>query len=91
MPSVRWILILSQINQNVFSKLFFSFSTETKFEITRELHYSRVDLETFIWKEVAKMFDFQKCENLSEKIETIIETNDNMALSFVSDIIKERL
>ena len=68
----------------------FRFSTETKFEITRELALQQGRLQKLSSeKKSTKMLDFQKnAKNLSEKIETIIETNDSRALSFVSDIIK---
>ena len=70
----------------------FQFSTETKFEITRELalqqgHLQKLSSE----KKSTKMIEFQKnAKNLSEKIETIIEANDSRALSFVSDIIERK-
>ena len=68
----------------------FKFSTETKFEITKELALQQGRLQKLSSeKNSTKMFDFQKnAKNLSEKIETIIETKDSRALSFVSDIIK---
>ena len=68
----------------------FRFSTETKFEITRELALQQGRLQKLSSeRKSTKVFDFQKnAKNLSEKIETIIETKDSKALSFVSDIIK---
>lgn len=68
----------------------FRFSTETKFEITKELALQQGRLQKLSSeKKSTKMFDFQKnAKNLSEKIENMIETNDSRALSFVSDIIK---
>ena len=68
----------------------FKFSTETKFEITKELALQQGRLQKLSSeRKSTKVFDFQKnAKNLSEKIENIIETNDSRALSFVSDIIK---
>ena len=68
----------------------FQFSTETKFEITKELALQQGRLQKLSSeKNSTKMFDFQKnAKNLSEKIEIIIETKDSRVLPFVSDIIK---
>ena len=68
----------------------FKFSTETKFEITRELAVQQGRLQRLTSeKKSNKMFGLQEnAKNIAEKIETLIESNDSRALSFVSDIIK---
>ena len=68
----------------------FKFSTETKFEITRELAVQQGRLQRLTSeKKSNKMFGFQEnAKNIAEKIEKLIESNDSRALSFVSDIIK---
>jgi hypothetical protein len=68
----------------------FKFSTETKFEITRELAVQQGRLQRLTSeKKSNKMFGFQEnAKNIAEKIENLIESNDSRALSFVSDIIK---
>ena len=68
----------------------FKFSTETKFEITRELAVQQGRLQRLTSeKKSNKMFGLQEnARNIAEKIETLIESNDSRALSFVSDIIK---
>ena len=69
----------------------FSFNTETKFEITRELALQQGRIQKLASEKTStRMFDFQEnAKNLSEKIEKLIETNDSKALSFISDIIKK--
>ena len=68
----------------------FKFSTEAKFEITRELAVQQGRLQRLkSEKKSNKMFDFQEdAKNMAEKIESLIESNDRRSLSFVSDIIK---
>ena len=68
----------------------FRFSTETKFEITKELALQQGRLQKLSSeKKSSKVFDFQQnAKNLSVKIENLIESNDRRALSFVSGIIK---
>ena len=68
----------------------FRFSTETKFEITRELAVQQGRLQRLTSeKKSNKMFGFQEnAKNIAEKIENLIDNNDSRALSFVSDIIK---
>ena len=68
----------------------FKFSTETKFEITRELALQQGRLQRLTSeKKSNKMIGLQEnAKNIAEKIETLIESNDSRALSFVSDIIK---
>ena len=68
----------------------FKFSTEAKFEITRELAVQQGRLQRLkSEKRSNKMFDFQEnAKNIAEKIESLIESNDSRSLSFVSDIIK---
>ena len=68
----------------------FKFSTEAKFEITRELAVQQGRLQRLkSEKKSNKMFDFQEdAKKIAEKIESLIESNDSRSLSFVSDIIK---
>ena len=68
----------------------FKFSTEAKFEITRELAVQQGRLQRLkSEKKSNKMFDFQEdAKNMAEKIESLIESNDSRSLSFVSDIVK---
>ena len=68
----------------------FRFSTETKFEITKELALQQGRLQKLSSeKKSTKIFDFQQnAKNLSVKIENLIESNDSRTLSFVSGIIK---
>ena len=71
----------------------FRFSTETKFEITKELAVQQGRIQKLTSeKRSTKMFSFQEnAKNLSEKLENIIETNDSRALSFISDIVKKEV
>ena len=68
----------------------FKFSTEAKFEITRELAVQQGRLQRLkSEKKSNKMFEFQEdAKNMAEKIESLIESKDSRSLSFVSDIIK---
>ncbi len=68
----------------------FQFSTETKFEITKELALQQGRLQNVSSKKKStKMFDFQEnAKNLASKIEILIESNDSRAVSFVSGIIQ---
>ncbi len=67
----------------------FRFSTEAKFEITRELAIQQARLQKLLSKKnSAESFSFQEnAKTLSEKIERIIETNDKRTFSFISDIL----
>ncbi len=71
----------------------FRFSTETKFEITKELALQQGRLQKLISeKRSTKMLSFREnAKNLSENIENIIETNDTRALSFIADIVKREV
>ena len=68
----------------------FRFSTETKFEITRELALQQGRLQKLTSeKRSAKALSFQEnAKNLSDKIENLSENNDSRAMSLISEIIK---
>lgn len=68
----------------------FRFSTETKFEITKELALQQGRLQKLVYeKKSTKMNEFQEnARNLIENIENLIETNDSRALSFISNAVK---
>ncbi|MDC3107707.1 hypothetical protein OA416_00730 [Paracoccaceae bacterium] len=68
----------------------FTFSTETKFEMTKELAVQQGRIHKLLSeKKLTKIFSFQESsKKLTEDIENLIETNDSSALSFISDIIK---
>ena len=68
----------------------FRFSTETKFEITKELAVQQGRIQKLLSeKKSAKLYSFQEnSKKLTEDIENLIETNDTRALSFITDIVK---
>ncbi len=68
----------------------FKFSTDTKFEITRELALQQGRMQKIAsGNNSTKMYDFQESsKKLTEEIENLIETNDSSALSFIADIVK---
>ena len=68
----------------------FRFSTETKFEITKELALQQGRLQNLVLeKKSNKLIVFQEiATELSGKMENLIETNNTKALSFISEIIK---
>ena len=68
----------------------FKFSTETRFEITKELAVQQGRIQELMSeKKSAKMYSFQESsKKLVEDIENLIESNDRKALSFISDIVK---
>ena len=69
----------------------FRFSTETKFEITKELALQQGRLQKLKFeKKTPKMDSFQEnARNLFQKIEDLVETKDSKALSSVSEIIRK--
>tara|TARA_Y100001968_G_scaffold324354_1_gene363504 strand:+ start:1448 stop:2077 length:630 start_codon:yes stop_codon:yes gene_type:complete len=69
----------------------FRFSTETKFEITKELALQQGRLHKLKFEKMThEMVSFQEnARNLFQKIEVLVETKNSKALSFVSDIIKK--
>ena len=71
----------------------FSFSNETKFEITKELALQQGRLQKLAFeKKSNKMSAFKEnARALSGQIENLIETNDTKALSSISDIIKREI
>ena len=68
----------------------FRFSTETKFEITKELALQQSRMQKLVsGKKSTKIYSFQESsKKLTEDIENLIETNDKRALSFIADIVK---
>ena len=68
----------------------FRFSTESKFEITKELALQQGHLQKLVMdKNSTKMYSFQEnARNLFENIENLIETNDSRGLAFISDVLK---
>ena len=68
----------------------FKFSTETRFEITKELAVQQSRIQKLVSeKKSTKMYSFQESSRkLAENIENLIETNDKRALSFIADIVK---
>ena len=68
----------------------FKFSPTTKFEITKELALQQGKLQKLVnEKQSVKMHSFQKnARNLIENIENLIATNDDRALSFISNAVK---
>ncbi len=70
----------------------FRFSNETKFEITKELALQQGRLQKLdSEKKSEKMSAFKDdARALSGKIENLIETNDTVALSSISDIVKKK-
>ena len=69
----------------------FKFSTETRFEITKELAVQQSRIQKLVSeKKSTKMYSFQQSSRkLAENIENLIETNDTRALSFIADIVKK--
>ncbi len=69
----------------------FRFSTETKFEITKELALQQGRLQKLKFENKRpKMVSFQEnARNLFQKIEDFVETKDSRALSSVSEIIRK--
>jgi hypothetical protein len=70
----------------------FSFSTETKFEITRELALQQGRLQQLSSNNRSpKTASIQEnSKNLADEIYNIIENNDSKAISVISDIIKSK-
>ena len=68
----------------------FKFSTETRFEITKELAVQQSRIQKLVSeKKSTKMYSFQESsKKLAEDIENLIETNDKRSLSFIADIVK---
>ena len=68
----------------------FKFSTETRFEITKELAVQQSRIQKLISeKKTTKVYSFQESSRkLAEDIENLIETSDKRALSFIADIVK---
>ena len=68
----------------------FRFSTETKFEITKELAVQQGRIQKLVSeKKSTKIYSFQESsKKLTEDIESLIEANDSSALSFIADIVK---
>ena len=69
----------------------FKFSTETRFEITKELAVQQSRIQKLVSeKNSTKSYSFQESsKKLSEDIENLVETNDRRALSLVTDIVKK--
>ena len=68
----------------------FKFSTETRFEITKELAVQQSRIQKLMSeKKSTKMYSFQeRSKKLAEDIENLIETNDKRTLSIIADIVK---
>ena len=68
----------------------FKFSTETRFEITKELALQQSRIQKLISeKKTTKVYSFQESSRkLAEDIENLIETSDKRAVSFIADIVK---
>ena len=68
----------------------FRFSSETKFEITKELAVQQARIQKLMSEKTStKMYRLQESsKKLTEDIENLIETNDSKALSFIADIVK---
>ncbi len=68
----------------------FRFSTETKFEITKEIAVQQGRIQKLgSEKKTTRIYSFQESsKKLAEDIENLIETNDSSALSFIADIVK---
>ena len=69
----------------------FRFSTETKFEITKELAVQQGRIQKLgAERKSNNLYSFQESsKKLIEDIENLIETNDSNALSFIADIVKK--
>ena len=70
----------------------FKFSTETRFEITKELAVQQSRIQKLMSeKKSTKVSSFQESSRkLAQDIENLIETNDKRALSFITDIVKRK-
>ncbi len=68
----------------------FKFSNETRFEITKELALQQGKLQKLVnEKQSSKRYSFQEnARNLIENIENLIATNDDRALSFISNAVR---
>ena len=68
----------------------FRFSSDTKFEITKELALQQGRVQKVLSeKNSSKMYCFQEnAKTLTENIENLIDINDSRALAFISNIIK---
>ncbi len=69
----------------------FKFSTETRFEITKELAVQQGRIQRLVSENKStKMYSFQESSRkLIEDIENLIETNDTSALSFIAERVKK--
>ena len=68
----------------------FKFSTETRFEITKELAVQQSRIQKLVSEKIStEMYTFQESSRkLAKDIENLIETNDKRSLSFIADIVK---
>ena len=68
----------------------FKFSTETRFEITKELAVQQSRIQKLVSeKRSTRMYSFQESSRkLAQDIENLIETNDKRALSYIADVVK---